>query len=160
MMAFRTPTLIALSSALLLSPSGTSAQTRAELTEQVRETESAFARTMAQRDFEAFTTFLSEEAIFFSGKTAIRGKEAVAEAWKPLFDGPDAPFSWEPETVEVLDSGTLAHSSGPVRDPEGNVTATFNSIWRRQADGSWRVVFDKGCANGSPSPEGGVPGER
>jgi ketosteroid isomerase-like protein len=101
---------------------------------------------MAGRDHDAFTSFLSEEAIFFAGQAAIRGREAVAEAWKPFFDGPQAPFSWEPDIVEVLDSGTLALSSGPVKDPEGNITGTFNSIWRREPDGTWRVVFDKGCS--------------
>ena len=56
----------------------------------------------------------------------------------------DAPFSWEPEQVQVLDSGTLALSSGPVRNPEGKTVATFTSIWRLEAPGVWRIVFDKG----------------
>jgi ketosteroid isomerase-like protein len=47
--------------------------------------------------------------------------------------------------VEVLDSGTLALSAGPVRDPKGQQIGTFNSIWRREADGSWKIIFDKGC---------------
>jgi len=103
---------------------------------------------MSDRDFDAFGTFVSEEAIFFGGSGALRGKDAVLAGWAPYFDGPDAPFSWEPETVEVLESGTLAHSSGPVKDPQGNVVGTFNSVWRLEADGRWRVVFDKGCPAG------------
>ena len=87
------------------------------LARQVEDTERAFARTMADRDFEGFTAFLAEEAVFFSGKTPLRGKQRVAETWKAYFEGPEAPFSWGPELVVVLDSGTLAHSSGPVRDP-------------------------------------------
>ncbi|HPA52918.1 MAG TPA: DUF4440 domain-containing protein, partial [Thermoanaerobaculia bacterium] len=55
-----------------------------------------------------------------------------------------APFSWEPALVEVLDSGTLALSTGPVRDPAGKETGTFTSIWRREGPGTWRIVFDKG----------------
>lgn len=112
--------------------------------EQVRRTEQAFADSMAARDFDAFRSFLSPEAVFFSGATALRGAEAVAAAWKPYFDGPDAPFSWRPETVEVLESGTLALSSGPVFDPSGARVGTFNSTWRREADGAWKIVFDKG----------------
>jgi ketosteroid isomerase-like protein len=83
--------------------------------------------------------------VFFSRKGVLRGKEAVVAGWKPFFEGGAAPFSWEPETVEVLGSGTLALSSGPVRDPEGKPIGTFNSIWRREAGGRWRVIFDKGC---------------
>jgi ketosteroid isomerase-like protein len=113
--------------------------------EQVRQRERSFARTMADRDHEAFRSFLSKEAVFFGRDGAIRGAEAVGRAWKPLFDGPQAPFSWDPEIVEVLDSGTLALTSGPVKSPEGKTVGTFNSIWRLEPDGEWRVVFDKGC---------------
>jgi len=68
----------------------------------------------------------------------------VADAWKRFFDKPEAPFSWKPEQVEVLDSGTLASSSGPVYDPSGKQIATFSSVWRLEAPGVWRIIFDKG----------------
>jgi ketosteroid isomerase-like protein len=119
------------------------AESIAELTEQVRAAESAFAKSMADRDLKAFESFLAEDAVFF-GRGAIRGKAAVIEAWKGFFEGKQAPFSWKPEIVEVLDSGQLALSSGPVLDPQGKHSATYNSIWRREPDGRWKVVFDKG----------------
>jgi ketosteroid isomerase-like protein len=115
-----------------------------DLQKQVADTERAFARTMSDRDFAAFTTFLSAETIFFSGPRALRGKQAVADAWKRFYEKPEAPFSWKPEQVEVLDSGTLASSSGPVYDPSGKQIATFSSIWRLEAPGVWRIIFDKG----------------
>jgi len=115
-----------------------------ELSKQVADTERAFARTMAERNFDAFTSFLADDAVFYAGQKPLRGKQAVAEDWKKFYEKREAPFSWEPTQVEVLESGTLAHSSGPVRDPSGKVFATFNSIWRLEAPGVWRVVFDKG----------------
>jgi ketosteroid isomerase-like protein len=124
------------------------------LRQQVEDTERAFAQTLADRDHQAFMTFLSEETIFFSGDTPLRGKLQVAEAWKSYFQEPAAPFSWAPELVVVLDSGTLALSSGPVRDPAGARVATFNSVWRLEPDGQWRIVFDKGsrdCADPAQS---------
>ena len=115
-----------------------------DLQRQVADTERAFAKTMADRDHAAFASFLSDETIFFSGAKALRGKQQVADAWKRFYDGPAAPFSWQPEVVEVLDSGTLALSSGPVRNPQGKLVATFTSIWKLEAPGTWRIVFDKG----------------
>jgi ketosteroid isomerase-like protein len=112
--------------------------------EQVAATERAFARTMADRDLRAFSGFLSEEAVFFSGPTPLRGKAAVTAFWSRFYNGAQAPFSWEPDEVEVLDSGTLALSSGPVKDPAGTVFARFTSIWRLEAPGQWRIVFDRG----------------
>jgi ketosteroid isomerase-like protein len=117
---------------------------RAALEAQVADTERAFALTMARRDHAAFTSFLSEEAVFFSGDTPLRGKAAVAAAWKRLFEKPAAPFSWRPGVVQALDSGTLALSTGPVFDPAGKCIGSFLSVWRQEAPGVWRIVFDKG----------------
>jgi ketosteroid isomerase-like protein len=116
----------------------------AVLQKQVADTERAFARTMTDRDHTAFTAFLADDAVFFSGPTPLRGRDAVAKWWQRFYDKPQPPFSWEPETVEVLASGTLALSTGPVRDPQGKLIGTFTSIWRQEPAGSWRIVFDKG----------------
>jgi len=121
------------------------AASNATLVQQVREAEIAFAKAMADRDHDAFATHVSEEAVFFDDRSVLRGRAAVAAGWAGFFEGPNAPFSWAPERVEVLDSGTLALSTGPVFDPKGNRVGTFISTWRRDADGVWRVVFDKGC---------------
>jgi ketosteroid isomerase-like protein len=114
------------------------------LHDQVWAAEVAFARTMAQRDLKAFSAYVSDEAIFFSTATTQVGKASVIERWTPFFTEPGAPFSWEPDQVAVLASGTLALSTGPVRDPEGKIVSRYNSIWRLEADHRWRVVFDKG----------------
>ena len=116
----------------------------ADLQKQVADTERAFAKTMADRDHAAFATFLAEETIFFTGPKPLRGKAEVAAAWKRFYERPQAPFSWTPDSVEVLESGNLAISSGPVFDPTGKRFATFTSIWRLEAPGVWRIVFDKG----------------
>jgi len=115
------------------------------LASQVRDAERAFAKTMADRDHNAFASFVADEAVFFNEADVLRGKTAVAAGWKRLYEGPRAPFSWDPDRVEVLDTGTLALSSGPVRDPSGKRVGTFNSVWRREPGGAWKVVFDKGC---------------
>ena len=106
--------------------------------------ERAFARSMADRDFAAFGRYVADDCVFFSDTMPLRGRDAVLAAWKPFFEGRSAPFSWEPDQVEVLASGELALSTGPVKNPDGVVTARFNSTWQRQPDGAWRVVFDKG----------------
>ncbi|WP_082494025.1 DUF4440 domain-containing protein [Massilia sp. Leaf139] len=116
-----------------------------DLRQQVFDAEKAFAATMARRDFDSFSAYLSREAVFMGPGGATRGKDAVAQAWRAYFDKPAAPFSWAPDEVEVLDSGTLAYSSGPVRDATGKQIGRFNSIWRLEGPGTWRVVFDRGC---------------
>ena len=129
---------------LALPPPASPAEETADLAEVVRAREVAFARTMADRDHTAFETFLAEEAIFLDSG-ALHGREAVAEGWRPLFEGEEAPFSWRPERVVVTRSGTLALSTGSVHNAEGERIGTFNSTWRLEEDGEWRVVLDIGC---------------
>ena len=125
----------------------------AALKQQVAATERAFAKTMADRDHAGFASFIAADTVFFSGPKTLRGKQAVVDAWQRFYTGPTAPFSWAPETVEVLQSGDLALSSGPVKDPQGQLLATFTSIWRLESPGTWRIVFDKGndvCEGAKP----------
>lgn len=116
------------------------------LAEEVRRAEAAFAASLAARDLAAFAGHVADDAVFFGKGGAQRGKAAVLEGWRSYFQGPDAPFAWKPESVELLPSGRLAWSSGPVLDPTGKQVARFNSIWRQDDDGRWRVILDRGTS--------------
>jgi ketosteroid isomerase-like protein len=129
---------------LLLLLAGCASAVPGDRREEVRATELAFARSMAERDFTAFAALIADEAVFLNGGKPLRGKAAVLEHWKRFFAASAAPFSWRPDLVEVLPSGQLAHSEGPVSAPDGRVFARFYSTWRRSADGAWRIVFDNG----------------
>lgn len=137
------------SAALMLAASTLATQAQAqsptsELQAQVWATECAFARSMAQRDMAAFATHLSSQAIFFNGKQALRGPAAILAGWRGYFEGPQAPFSWAPDQVEVLTDGSLAYSTGLVRNPKGELLLRYASVWRQEAPGQWRIVLDKG----------------
>lgn len=115
----------------------------ADAVAQVRAAETAFAKSMADRDFSAFSALVADDAVFINGGQPLRGKPAVLAFWKKFFDGPAAPFAWKPEIVEV--SGALGYTEGPVSTPDGKVFAKFWSTWRRDpGTGAWRVAFDNG----------------
>jgi ketosteroid isomerase-like protein len=120
-------------------------------TTQVIMTERAFAATMADRNFKAFLSFLSPDAIFFSGSAVEHGPAEIAEQWAPYFQGRRAPFSWVPDHVDVLADGKLALSTGPLLQ-QGKIVGRFDSVWRLEAPNIWRVVFDKGEAVCSAPP--------
>jgi ketosteroid isomerase-like protein len=138
--------LLALTGLLGLSPSLLGQTPSATtLKQQVFAAESSFAASMAKRDLAAFASHVSPEAIFFGDTAVMRGKQAVLRNWRRFFEKPEAPFSWKPDVIEVLPSGNLAISNGPVFDPAGKKVGNFSSIWRRESDGSWKIIFDKGC---------------
>ena len=125
----------------------------------VRCHEIAFSKSVEARDAATFASFIDADARFV-GSSVMRGPVAIAEAWSVFFsvDGPE--MKWRPEIVEVLDDGKLALTRGPYRmiasDDEGNRQehwGTFNSVWRLQSDGQWKVVFDAGSASEQAPPE-------
>ena len=118
------------------------------LADEVSAAERDFARTMADRDLQAFAGFVAEDAVFRSGRELLIGRSAVVEGWRESFNPGPAPFSWEPDRVTVADSGTTAISSGPVHGPDGRIIGRFTTIWRKEGapDGGarWRVIVDQG----------------
>jgi len=129
---------------------------RAARVEQVRATEIAFAKTVMDARLDLFAGFLDEGTVFVSGKSVTRGKAAVVESWKEFFGAERPYFEWHPEVVELSADGNLGLSRGPwvmrAKDKEGKeveIQGVYNSVWQRQSDGSWKILFDAGC---SPCP--------
>ena len=110
---------------------------------EVKAAETAFAKTMADRRLDLFTDFVAEDAVF-NGDAMIIGRANVVEKWRAFFAKPAAPFSWAPDSVAVAADGRTAISTGPVRTPAGKMVSRFTSIWRKDADGHWRVIADQG----------------
>ena len=128
--------------------------------DDVRCREIGFSKSAENRDMQAFRSFIDADARFVSNEV-LRGIDAVTEAWAVFFTTPGPTIKWRPEVIEVLENGTLALSRGPYRvtsqNADGNSVeswGTFNSIWRVNDDGQWRVVFDAG------SPAASAPDDK
>jgi ketosteroid isomerase-like protein len=118
--------------------------------DEVRCREIGFSQAAERQDLAAFSRFIDADARFV-GATVLRGVDDITAAWAVFFQDDGPVIRWRPRFVEVLENGKLALSRGPyrtrTRDADGKVTeqwGTFNSIWRLNADGEWRVVFDAG----------------
>ncbi len=120
---------------------------------QVWMRELGFARSVAEHDTDAFAEHVHPQAAFNAGAPQpLRGREAIVAAWAGIIAGKDVKLSWYPERVTVGGPGDVAWSSGPAlfEDParEGGErfsVATFHSVWHRDDDGVWRVLFDQGA---------------
>jgi ketosteroid isomerase-like protein len=122
-----------------------------DLQESLRETEMAFAASVANKDRERFASFISDEAIFVSG-AVLRGKQAILDGWAVFFREEAPKLIWGPEIVEIQDDGELGMTRGPFTleqvGPDGTLesqSGLFTSVWEQQSDGSWKVIFDAGC---------------
>lgn len=137
--------------AIAAEPEAAPAFDRAARVEEVRQAELAFARSVIENRPDRFAAAIADDAVFV-GAAVSRGRAAIVEAWQGYFAEGRPQFEWHPEVVEVSVDGELGLSRGPwtirTKGPDGReveLSGTFNSVWRRQADGSWRVLFDAGC---------------
>jgi ketosteroid isomerase-like protein len=85
-----------------------------------------------------------------NGVAPVRGREAIAKTstWSPQ----DYQLTWTPTEAIMEPSGdigyTWSHYEGKSKDAAGNPVLTsgrFVTIWRKQPDGSWKVVLDAGA---------------
>ncbi len=129
---------------LCAAGTASAAEDLAKLAAEVRATETAFAKTLADRDVKTFTRMIAPDAIWLAD-VPLRGPAQILTRWQKYFDAAQAPFSWSPETVEVQAGGKLALSTGPVLNPAGKRVGTYTSIWRHESNGEWRIIFDRGC---------------
>jgi ketosteroid isomerase-like protein len=117
------------------------------------EAERAFARTAGEKGTrDAFLEYLADESLLFTpgptpGKMFYRNRPALPTR-----------LSWAPEFADISAAGDLGYTSGPYEIRKALATDTpsgyghFNSLWRLQKDGQWRVEVDLGI----PHDKGGV----
>jgi ketosteroid isomerase-like protein len=118
------------------------------------EAERAFSR-LSQREGvrAAFLANLAEDAVLFR-PGPVPGREFVAARPSPPVE-----LTWWPVYVEVAASGDLGYTTGPYVLRETGAgergetqTGYYVTVWRRQADGAWKVVADLGAT--TPPPAG------
>jgi uncharacterized protein (TIGR02246 family) len=80
----------------------------------------------------------------------VEGTRSIAEMMGPIFPQPGTQLTWEPDLAEAAPSGDMGWTSGRYESrrsgPEGESVehGRYLTIWRRQADGSWKVALDTG----------------
>ena len=76
--------------------------------------------------------------------------------WRKRPDDSPATLSWYPTFADVSSNGALAYTTGRGEfRPKGKADSTvyysdFFTVWRRQADGTYKAALDVGVSHGKP----------
>ena len=113
--------------------------------------ESRFAKDTKERGGAGFASWFAENGVALgNGKAPVTGRVAIEKSanWSPK----DYELTWTPTDAQMGPSGdmgyTWGHFEGRSKDSSGNPVLTsgrYITIWRKQADGSWKVVLDAGA---------------
>lgn len=133
----------------LLSCSEKKADTKAEA-EKIMQISKEWSEAAAANDVEKTVSYWADDAVLISaGQPTLEGKEAIKKMVEESFKTPGFKISWQPQKVVVSESGDMAYliedSQMSFPDSTGKTTTLNNkavSIWRKQADGSWKNIVD------------------
>lgn len=116
---------------------------------EIQRTELAFAKLAKDKGLKvAFSTYAAKDAVLNRGDKLIKGKNAI-EAYYAKQKLQNVSLEWEPEFIDVAASGDLGYTYGPYTfksmDSNGKEISSegiFHTVWKKQANGDWRYVWD------------------
>jgi len=126
----------------------------------VLQTDKEWASVAAEgSDLDRIVSFWADDAIVFPpGAAAVVGKDAIRQYIAESLKIPGFRVGWESTQVTISPSGDFAYAVGKnhfsFNDSEGNQITSYGkvvTVWRKEADGSWKCVID--IWNEEPSPE-------
>src|SRR5208337_5592504 len=123
----------------------------------LRNLEAEFMKAAAEHGSQGYLSYYADEAVELpNGGPIIQGKINIAKGMEFL-DQKDNHLTWTPVGADISASGDLGYTYGTFefhsKDKDGKDLVDhgkYTSIWKKQKDGSWKVVLDMG--NGSPEP--------
>ena len=118
--------------------------------------EHAFAKATAERGIDGWMEFMAPNAVELAAEPLV-GLDQIRAGMGKLFQRPGFKLSWEPTKAEFLGKGddtgyVVGWYELRVNDSDGKPQVekgTYLTTWRKQKDGTWKVVSDVG----SPDPE-------
>jgi ketosteroid isomerase-like protein len=114
------------------------------------EAERAFAADAQKKgQWTAFRQWAAPDALMFTPQPV--------KAHRFLDGRKDPPVSvfWWPGRSYVSCDGNIAVNTGPWVREWGKSVGYFTTVWKRQADGSWKWIYDAGDELALPRSEGG-----
>jgi ketosteroid isomerase-like protein len=119
-------------------------------------TERAFAQASADKGTrDAFLAFIADDGILFR-PTAVKGKEWMLS--HPLPPSPKRQLlSWQPIFADIAQSEDIGYTTGPwqfrpdINNEKASAFGNFITVWKKQADGSWKFAVDLGISHPEPT---------
>jgi uncharacterized protein (TIGR02246 family) len=127
----------------------------------LKDTDAQWNKDYEFKDADRLVGHYTDAAVLMvPGMAPLAGKEAIRSALKQMVADPALYLKFEATSVEVASAGDLAYTQGsytltvtdsatkkPVNDKGSYVT-----VYKKQADGSWKAVSDIASSSTPPMP--------
>jgi ketosteroid isomerase-like protein len=135
---------------LVVTASAALGQTNSKAADAVRAADAAWLKAYDTRDVAKAVAFFDEQGSMLAPYAPIAtGKDAIAKLIAPEFRVQDYKLTWHADRADVARSGDLSYTSGTYeasfKEASGKAVSDrgkYLTVWKKQADGSWKVLFD------------------
>jgi len=143
---------------ILLPDSGPKVSASGKGTPEIlKQLEGEFMKAAAEKGSAGYMSYYAENAVEVpNGAPLIQGKANIGKTMGFLDDKNNL-LTWMPVGADISSSGDLGYTYGSFefrsKDKDGREHVEhgkYTSIWKRQKDGSWKVVLDMGNATAEP----------
>jgi uncharacterized protein (TIGR02246 family) len=117
----------------------------------VRSVEAAWVKDIATKDVDKFVSYYSDDAsLLMPNEMLLTGKDNIKAALKPMLADPNFALTFQSTRGEVAKSGDFVYligtysltSSSPRDQHPVTDQGKYLTIFKKQADGSWKAVAD------------------
>lgn len=124
--------------------------------EELMEADRRFQETSRKRGLEGWLSMMSRDVVRMPvfGRAFIKGRDKVARLDSSLWNTPGLRLEWEPGQSVIYSGGSLGLTAGSYRlleEVSGESrqidTGQYLTLWRKDPDGRWRVLFDTGVSD-------------
>jgi uncharacterized protein (TIGR02246 family) len=118
--------------------------------DKVMQLSKEWSKAASAGDVQKIVSYWADDAVVISaGQPVLNGKQAIRKMVEESYKMPGFRINWQPQSVVVSESGDMAYlledSQISFADSTGKQITINNkavSIWRKQADGSWKNAVD------------------
>ena len=117
----------------------------------MKQLEAELMKAAAEKGSAGYMSYYADDAVEVPNGHAIIPSKANIAATMGFLDDRNNRLTWTPVGADISASGDLGFTYGTwefrSKDKEGKPTVdygNYTSIWKRQKDGSWKVVLDMG----------------
>jgi ketosteroid isomerase-like protein len=115
------------------------------------EADTGFDRDTAAHGLDGWMSWFAEDARIETNNDVLVGKAALRGFYSKMFAAREFHIHWWPVQADLSADGTLGFTFGRAeiswRDEKGEVQrreSRYTTLWRKQKDGTYKVVFDIG----------------
>jgi ketosteroid isomerase-like protein len=125
----------------------------------IRAADVAFARATASRGVNGWLEYFADSGMQVVPGRNVVGKAAIRDLMAPSLGDTTRSLTWGPTSAAVSEDGSLGYTVGrwerTARAKDSTLVSrgSYVTIWRKQADGAWKVVLDVGNADPAPTPK-------